>query len=79
MEKEISYEEAFERLNAIVDQMSSVSVPLDDLIRLYEEGMELAKYCEKLLAGYEARLRAYSKQTVLNEIEAADRDTEEDL
>ena len=74
METELTYEKAFERLNEIVEKMSSVSVPLDELMKLYEEGMELARYCEKLLAGYEARLQSYSKQAVMNEIVPEERD-----
>lgn len=72
MEQELTYEKAFERLSEIVEKMSTATVPLDELIKLYEEGMELSRYCEKLLNGYEARLQAYSRQAVLNEIGSAD-------
>ena len=54
--EEMKYEEAFERLEAIIDRMDAASVPLDELMQLYEEGAALAKHCEKLLKSYEAKL-----------------------
>ena len=63
-EEKQSYEEAFSRLEEISEAMSSASVPLDKLIGLYEEGMKLAGYCEKLLKGYEARLEKISRQAL---------------
>ena len=56
METDLSYEQAFSRLEEIVEKMSSASVPLDELVKLYEEGMTLAAHCEKLLNGYDARM-----------------------
>lgn len=54
--EEMKYEEAFERLEAIIDRMDAASIPLDELMQLYEEGAALAKHCEKLLKSYEAKL-----------------------
>ena len=58
----LKYEEAFAKLEEIVEKMSSASVPLDELITLYEEGMQLAEHCGKLLKGYEARLEKVSQK-----------------
>lgn len=69
--EELSYEQSYERLEQIVERMSSASAPLDELMKLYEEGMALAAHCEKLLKSYDARLEAVAKK-VLDESAAAD-------
>lgn len=66
----LKYEEAFAKLEEIVEKMSSASVPLDELITLYEEGMQLAAHCGKLLKGYEARLEKVSQKVLDAEKEA---------
>ncbi len=66
----LKYEEAFAKLEEIVEKMSSASVPLDELITLYEEGMQLAEHCGKLLKGYEARLEKVSQKVLDAEKEA---------
>lgn len=68
MEKELTYEEAYGKLSGIVERMSSASVPLDELIKLYEEGMDLALYCGKLLKGYEARLQKLSSKSITESV-----------
>ncbi len=66
----LKYEEAFAKLEEVVEKMSSASVPLDELITLYEEGMQLAEHCGKLLKGYEARLEKVSQKVLDAEKEA---------
>lgn len=70
--KELSYEQAFARLEEIVDGMSSASAPLDELMKLYEEGMGLVAHCEKLLKGYDAKLEMISQSVLQNELERSD-------
>lgn len=67
---ELSYEQAFSMLESIVDRMSEGSVPLDELMKLYEYGMKLGEHCEKLLAGYEAKMERISSAALM--AEAAD-------
>lgn len=66
--KQLKYEEAFARLEQIVEEMNSASVPLDELMKLYEEGMELAKHCSALLKSYEARLEKVSAKAMDTEL-----------
>ena len=40
---ELNFEKAMDRLEAIVEQMESGKLPLEDLIVHYEEGMNLVK------------------------------------
>lgn len=43
--KEQSFETSIERLEAIVSQLESGSVSLEESVKLYEEGLTLAKNC----------------------------------
>ena len=44
-----SFEEAIKRLEDIVKALESGDTPLEQSIALFEEGTELAGYCNKLL------------------------------
>lgn len=74
----LTYEQAFARLEEIAQAMNKADAPLDKLIALYEEGMELAAHCEKLLKGYEARLEKVSKNALARAAEEADALIDED-
>ncbi len=54
--KELSFEQAKAELEAIVEKLGGGSLPLDEVVKLYEQGVELSAYCKKLLDAYEARL-----------------------
>ncbi|SMO40190.1 exodeoxyribonuclease VII small subunit [Melghirimyces algeriensis] len=43
--EELSFEEAMERLEEVVNNLESGNVPLEESIRLFEEGMKLSRYC----------------------------------
>lgn len=45
VEKEISLEEAFERLDGIIGQMSDEDIALEESFKLYNEGISLVKLC----------------------------------
>lgn len=49
--EELKFEEALNKLEKIVNRLEEEELPLDEMIKLFEEGMKLSKYCnEKLLA-----------------------------
>lgn len=54
---ELSFEDAFKRLDEVVHEMEAGSSSLDRAIGLYEEGMRLSKYCEKMLENAELRVK----------------------
>lgn len=56
MEKQLRFEEAMQKLSGIVEKLESGEGSLDEMIRLYEEGMKLVKTCEKQLDAYEATI-----------------------
>lgn len=52
----LNFETAMDRLEAIVEQMESGKLPLEDLIVRYEEGMNLVKVCQERLASAEQKI-----------------------
>lgn len=54
--KAMSFEQALEALEKIVDDLERGDVPLDQSIRIYERGEALKDHCEKLLRAAEARV-----------------------
>jgi exodeoxyribonuclease VII small subunit len=60
-ETEPTFEVAIERLEAIVDQMESDKMPLEELLVRYEEGIKLVKACEEKLGSAERRIELLTK------------------
>jgi exodeoxyribonuclease VII small subunit len=60
-EPEPSFEVAIERLEAIVGQMESDKMPLEELLVRYEEGIKLVKVCEEKLGTAERRIDLLTK------------------
>ena len=56
MEKEINFESALKRLEEIATKMDAGQLPLDEAVKLYEEGMKLSKYCNWKLADVEQKV-----------------------
>ena len=57
----LSYEEAFEKLQQIIQLLEEGNVSLDNSIKYYEQGILLKDYCEKKLQNAEMKIR-----TVIN-------------
>lgn len=53
MEQNLSFEESMQKLSEIVSKLESGEGPLDEMIRLYEDGMTLVQTCERQLDAYE--------------------------
>lgn len=55
--EDLSYEEAFDRLEALVASLEDGGVTLAEAVDRYERGVALAAYCGKLLDEAELRVR----------------------
>ena len=55
-EKEIRFEEALGRLEAVVSRLESGELPLEESLRLFEEGVHLTKVCIHRLDEAERRI-----------------------
>ncbi len=53
----LTFEEAYRKLEDIVRKLETGGLSLEESIALYEEGMKLVRYCEKLLEKAELRIR----------------------
>lgn len=55
-EKEIPFEDALTRLEAVVNRLESGELPLEESLRLFEEGVHLTKVCTHRLEEAERRI-----------------------
>lgn len=55
-EKNLSFEEAMNMLEGIVERLEEGDVPLEEAIAIYKEGMELSKLCHDKLKNVEEQL-----------------------
>ena len=51
-----TFEALYERLQALTDRLEGGELPLDQSVALYEEGVDLARRCQQLLADVEQRI-----------------------
>jgi exodeoxyribonuclease VII small subunit len=52
----LSFEEAMDKLEGIVERLEEGDVPLEEAIAIYKEGMELSKLCHDKLKNVEEQL-----------------------
>ncbi|MGR3511425.1 MAG: exodeoxyribonuclease VII small subunit [Paracoccaceae bacterium] len=53
---EMSFEDAMRELEAVVSQLESGEVPLEESIKLYERGAALKAHCQRKLAEAEEKV-----------------------
>ena len=62
----LSFEQAVNRLDETVRALESGGIPLDEAMKLFESGMQLARLCSEMLASAELRITriqtAYGEQ-----------------
>jgi exodeoxyribonuclease VII small subunit len=56
-----TFESALERVEQIAARMETGDLPLDDLIRVYEEGLHLIRFCSERLDEAEKRLQVITR------------------
>ena len=61
-EGEMTYEDSLERLEEIVSRLEKGNLPLDQSLRLFEEGTQLTKVCQKRLTEAELRIERLMAQ-----------------
>ena len=60
-EKKLSYEESREELAEIVESLEDGSATLEESLKLWERGEELAKICQEWLDGAKKKIDAAKK------------------
>ena len=61
--KELTFEEAMNRLSTIVSTLEQNDQPLDTTIDLFEEGLNLVKSCESKLKNFESKIEEIRKRS----------------
>ena len=70
MANEMTFEQSLARLEQIVRALESGNVPLEDLIKLFDEGTSLVKLCTERLDKAEEKVKLLQmKDGTLNEEE----------
>jgi exodeoxyribonuclease VII small subunit len=59
--KTASFEEAMQRLEAVVEEMESPELPLEKIIERYEEGMKLIGTCQEKLKAAEKKIELLTR------------------
>ncbi len=55
--KEATFEDNLRRLEEVVGKLEQGDLPLDDAIKLYQEGMRLSKLCSERLGAVESEIK----------------------
>lgn len=55
-DKNMSFEESMKKLEGIVADLERNEKPLDETIRLFEEGLQLVKSCDEKLRAFETKV-----------------------
>lgn len=63
---ELTYEQAFNELVTIVEAMESQQQPLDDSVKMFKRGQQLAQHCASLLDNAELRIKELDANTPMN-------------
>lgn len=53
----LSFEQAYQQLEHIIEQMNSGELPLEETVALYEKGHILARRCQELLDNATLRIK----------------------
>jgi len=61
MKKSMTFEQAMNRLEEIARGLESGDVPLEDSIKMYEEGIQLIEFCQKKLDEAELKVRKLTR------------------
>lgn len=64
----LTYEEAYKKLENILERLESKGASLDESLSLYEEGISLYKHCNKLLENAQLKISKFSQLGIEEEL-----------
>jgi exodeoxyribonuclease VII small subunit len=59
----LTFEQAIQRLEKIVADMEGAELPLEDVLKKYEEGSKLVRFCSHKLEEAEKKIEVLTKKT----------------
>ena len=76
--KELKFEKAIQRLEEIVNELETGEFDLDKAIKIFEEGLELSKFCKDKLNKAEQKIEIIKKKNSSNIVNDAETDVEDE-
>lgn len=67
--KELSLEENFDKLDALVEKLSEEDISLEDAFVAYSEGMKLLKYCNEQIDKVEKKVLKLCEDGTFEELQ----------
>ena len=61
-DENLQFEEAIEKLESIIERMESEQIPLEELLKDYEEGTKLLKLCRDRIDGARQKVEKINKE-----------------
>ncbi len=77
-QKKLKFEGAIKRLEAIVDELETGEFDLDKAVQVFEEGLELTKFCKTKLDEAEQKIEIIKKQNIKDIIKDAETDVKDE-
>ena len=66
-ERELTLTEAFEKLEEVTKRLESADISLEDSFKVYQEGMQLLKYCNESIDKVEKKVLMLNGEGTLHE------------
>ena len=67
--KDMTYEQAILRLEEIVSQLENNTIPLEESVNLFQEGIALSQYCDKKLKNIQEKVAQIYEDGQLKDME----------
>ncbi|MDE6949395.1 MAG: exodeoxyribonuclease VII small subunit [Lachnospiraceae bacterium] len=65
--RELTLEEAFEKLDGMLEELESPDIPLEESFQVYEQGMKLLKQCNEIIDRVEKNVLKLNENGELEE------------
>ena len=66
---ELTYEQAYSRLDEILNKLETNTTSLDESLKLYEEGIKLFARCNNLLEGAKLKISKFNEAQELEDFD----------
>ncbi len=73
-EEALSFEEKLNRLEQVVHALEDTGTPLDDSLKLFEEGVGLVRGCSQMLDEAEKKVKILTRNPATGNVEETDLD-----
>lgn len=69
MEKELTMEESFQKIEQLLEQLESKDISLEDSFQLYKQGMEHLQRCNELMNAVEKKVQMLNSDGELEDFD----------